>query len=385
MDPITLLRMKLSQLTEGLANLSLNWVLVAVGVMMLALAVLRLTSRPRDHRAAWLIENIQVVLSVVVVVFLIIRPFLFQAFYIPSESMEPTLLGPHGGSTAGDRLLVNKLIYLVSNPNRFDIAVFHAPPAASMPDDEHPLGKEFIKRVIGLPNETVEVVGPRLLVDGRTLLDRSEGASVPLSSEERGSAQEIRGNEADLKVGGFSSSDLKVVAEPQPEVKFSPSQVLVNGKVELEDKAARIQETTGVATYGGDPGLDARVYVVEGKPGLVVVKGQKLQQDPGHVIVTTKQGKQRLDEPYTKEAPGYTMAPKHLGGNEYFMMGDNRNNSNDSHMWGALTRERVIGRAEILFWPLNRIHIFHWWLISVIAGMFLAYHLVQRALTPREG
>lgn len=72
------------------------------------------------------------------------------------------------------------------------------------------------------------------------------------------------------------------------------------------------------------------------------------------------------------------MAPKRLGPREYFMMGDNRNNSNDSHMWGPLTRERFIGRAEIIFWPVTRVSIIHWWLISVLAGLFIAWNLVQR-------
>ena len=40
---------------------------------------------------------------------------------------------------------------------------------------------------------------------------------------------------------------------------------------------------------------------------------------------------------------------------EYFMMGDNRGNSQDSRYWGFLSKERLIGRAVVLIWPLNRI------------------------------
>src|SRR5579862_4955079 len=135
-----------SHLTESMANLSVKMVLIAIGCLLLAVTGLRLASRSRDPTAAWLLENVQVILSVIVVVFLIIRPYLFQAFYIPSSSMEPTLMGPTGNSTSGDRLLVDKLIFRIANPQRKDIVVFHAPPQASIPDEEHPEGKEFIKR-----------------------------------------------------------------------------------------------------------------------------------------------------------------------------------------------------------------------------------------------
>ncbi len=49
--------------------------------------------------------------------------------------------------------------------------------------------------------------------------------------------------------------------------------------------------------------------------------------------------------------------PFHLEYDEYFMMGDNRGNSQDSRYWGTLKRDRFIGRATFLFWPLNRIKV----------------------------
>ncbi len=83
----------ISQITEGLANLSIQTVLQAIGALMVVYLATRLIGRRRDSTVHWIHENVQVVLSVVVVVFLVIRPFLFQAFYIPSGSMEPTLAG----------------------------------------------------------------------------------------------------------------------------------------------------------------------------------------------------------------------------------------------------------------------------------------------------
>src|SRR5687767_4890961 len=100
---------------EWLANLGVKWVLVGIGTLLVFLTMCRLllVSQPHDRNYDWLVEHIQVALSVVVVVFLIIRPYLFQAFYIPSTSMEPTLHGPPD-HPVGDRLLVNKLIYRLS-------------------------------------------------------------------------------------------------------------------------------------------------------------------------------------------------------------------------------------------------------------------------------
>ncbi len=51
--------------------------------------------------------------------------------------------------------------------------------------------------------------------------------------------------------------------------------------------------------------------------------------------------------------------PFELGDSEYFMMGDNRGNSQDSRYWGVLNVDRFIGRAVVVFWPLNRIKILH--------------------------
>jgi signal peptidase I len=378
-----------SQITEALANLSLKMVLIAIGAMLVALSISRLSAfsagaapRRRDNTSDWFVENIQVVLSVVVVVFLLIRPFLFQAFYIPSGSMEPTLLGPSGTRTIGDRLLVDKLIYKLFKPSRYDIAVFKAPPKAS------PEEKEFIKRVIGLPGDTVEVAPPRLVVGDIPALNLTTRGSdggmingIALADEELDRVR-VQGNSAEFQVG-YPPQTCKVMTVPELNPRYNSHEVEINGKIELKDEGGHIQMGDTLVTYGGDPRVQGIVYMVNNDPRLILVKGSSLQYQPGHVLING-QPLPHEDE-YIAAAPHYGMRPKPLGANEYFMMGDNRNNSNDSHEWGALDGDRMIGRAELLFWPLNRIKVLHWWLISVLAGIFIGYQLLQKLMTrPRR-
>src|SRR6476620_713799 len=88
----------------------------------------------RNRRLA--IEWTVLIVAALVIAFLI-KTFLFQAFYIPSESMVPTL-------EVGDRVLVNKLSYDFHDVHRGDIVVFDAPPLARSNDI-----KDLVKRVIG--------------------------------------------------------------------------------------------------------------------------------------------------------------------------------------------------------------------------------------------
>lgn len=104
---------------------------------------------------------------VALILALIIRTFVVQAFKIPSSSMEPTL-------KVGDHLLVSKFIYGVRNPftgevwidirdpRRYDVVVFR------YPRDPR---QDYIKRVIGLPGETVEIRDKTVYIDGQRVDD----------------------------------------------------------------------------------------------------------------------------------------------------------------------------------------------------------------------
>jgi signal peptidase I len=116
---------------------------------------------PASHRARrgsrWIIEW-AVVLVVAILVAVGIRTFVVQTFFIPSASMEPTLM-------IGDRILVDKVSYHLHAVHRGDIVVFATPPG----EDAGPNVKDLVKRVIGLPGETISSAGGQVVINGKPL------------------------------------------------------------------------------------------------------------------------------------------------------------------------------------------------------------------------
>lgn len=82
---------------------------------------------------------------------------------------------------------------------------------------------------------------------------------------------------------------------------------------------------------------------------LIGLPGETVEMRNGHVFINGTE----LNEPYTKEECRSNCADRtwELGADEYFMMGDNRNNSRDSRVFGAVTKNRIIGEAIIRYWP----------------------------------
>ena len=90
-------------------------------------------------------------LLVAVIIALGIHQFLFAQFMVDGESMMNTLLN-------GERLIIDKIPYDFGPPKRGDIIVFHAPD-----------GADWVKRVIGLPGDTVQVLDGKLILDGKVI------------------------------------------------------------------------------------------------------------------------------------------------------------------------------------------------------------------------
>lgn len=84
---------------------------------------------------------------------------------------------------------------------------------------------------------------------------------------------------------------------------------------------------------------------------VVGLPGETLEVKDGTVFINGKP----LEEDYINEKPYYDYGPIKLKDDQLFMMGDNRNNSLDSHAWGPLPMQNVIGHAVVRFWPPKRI------------------------------
>jgi signal peptidase I len=183
------------------------------------------------------------VLIVVALIVLFSVTFRTRTFYIPSVSMVPTL-------QVGDVLLVDEVAYRLRPPADGEIAIF-IPPL-------NPHGADFVKRVIGTPGESIEIVNGLVYRNGSALRDPHENQppSYDLAIEKYG--------------------------------------IYVNGR-RLDRHAADVPERT-------------------------------LWQAPNRI-------------------------PKGF----YFVLGDNRNYSDDSHVWGFVPRAAFVGRAFLILWPLRRL------------------------------
>jgi signal peptidase I len=132
----------------------------------------------KDRRSHRFVGSTPFLILVALAVALLVKTFLIQAFYIPSESMEPTL-------EIGDRVFVNKLAYDIGDLGRGDVIVFSNPHPEQLPERgavnaflhwlgegigfAQPADEDFIKRVVGLPGETIEILDNVVYIDGEPL------------------------------------------------------------------------------------------------------------------------------------------------------------------------------------------------------------------------
>ncbi len=273
----------MEQITERIAGISLPTILLILVILTVLRGALH-WSRVALLRATG--EVLESVILAIALVFLVLRPFVVQSYFIPSGSMHPTLW-------EGDHILVNKWSLRTQTPARGDVIVFRAPIAAS-PDE-----KEFIKRVVGIPGDVIEV---------------QEGF-VEVGSL-RYTRQEIRQSLGEnLSVDQWETEEEKL-----------PPLRLTTDALWLGDRRISPEE---FAVAAGHAGHTVRIH-----PGRVLRNGTMLM------------------ESYVAEDAQYHMPPCTVPPGHLFVMGDNRNLSRDSHEWGTLPMDRIIGRADLVFWPL---------------------------------
>ncbi len=214
------------------------------------------TGKPRKNQTREFIEAI----LVAAVLALFIRTFIVQAFKIPSGSMIPTLL-------VGDHILVNKFVYGIpipfgdgkfvefSRPDRGEVIVFRYPKDPS---------KDFIKRVVGVPGDTVAMRDGVLTINGEIV---SQAEAGPYVYEEVGGSETVR----------------------------------------------------------------STMY------------REQLGDEPHDILLG--------DDEFP---PMRTFGPITVPPDQIFVMGDNRDRSNDSRFWGMVDIDAVQGRAMVIYWSWDR-------------------------------
>ncbi len=273
-----------------------------------------------------------------ILIALLIRQFVIQAFRIPTGSMERTLL-------IGDFLFVNKFLYGAKTPARIRIPLVNWTlidglpvlklPAIRQPRQgdiivfEYPLDRDldYIKRCVAVAGDRVEVREGKLYVNDRMYED-------DLGHPDRDTA---------LRTAG---------ARIAPHTNHDPSRAAqgLNRQYGLAEALASRSMTprrfvaTTAATLAADVGLDAATV----QPHLEPLR----QHVSGEITLTAPEMRPHVDAllAHARASGAPLVVPEGC----IFMMGDNRYNSADSRYWGPLDIELIRGKALFIYWSWNK-------------------------------
>lgn len=303
------------------------------------------------------------------VVMLIVRTLIFDLFRIPTPSMEKTLL-------VGDYLFVSKLHYGTRTPltigvpftqiylkgvdlpsvrlpgftdvERGDAIVFNYPP------EEKPIDRKmhYIKRVVGLPGETIQVQDKQVMVDGTELPLRETMQQVYVVHKKD---RMYRLSEARLTELGVTEmipmpddpSALRIVATPGAAAEIASWPWIDR----VEPYVAPENAGYGSLMYPGDRDYTPDNYgpLTIPKEGMAVdlteeswqVYRPVIQRYEGHTARRLSDGRFEIDGEIRNT---YTFEQDY-----FFVMGDNRDNSEDSRFWGFVPMDHVVGKALLVY------------------------------------
>ena len=162
-----------------------------------------------DEAGKPVVETLDSLALVAALVLFVIQPFILQAFYIPSSSMEDTL-------RISDRLLVSRLIYRLREPQFQDVIVFEAPATAGSEP-----GTDFIKRCIGTPGDVIEMKAGVLFRNGQQVAEvypKWNGPDAKYDLKIVGEAVYSRERYAPGRVGAWSRDRLVLPPGDQDQI-----------------------------------------------------------------------------------------------------------------------------------------------------------------------
>ena len=225
-------------------------------------------------------------------IFMIVRPFGIQTFYIPTGSMIDTLM-------VNDYIIANKFAYRFSDPKNGDIVVFKPPQRALQPGTED---TDFVKRLIGSPGDVIEWKNKRLYRNGKPVQEPYVDYTYP--GEPNGAVMPRN------QWGMIGQADFKLVRDGDRVVPVQYTRTIVN------------RMPTGSSSEDESLTQCADEYV----PSSPEVAAKWQNADPQPIPA------------------GY-----------YLFMGDNRNGSSDGRTWGLVPRDSIIGKCEFIWFPLSRL------------------------------
>ncbi len=136
--------------------------------------------------------------------------------------------------------------------------------------------------------------------------------------------------------------------------------LLINkiGYARLPEPLAALLQRDGAANdylFGGPQRGDIIVFRAPTQPDKDFIKrvigmpGDTVEIRGGQVYIND----QPIEEPYIRDRAPYVVPRQVVPPNHYFVLGDNRPNSSDSHVWGLVPAENIVGRAWVSYWPPN--------------------------------
>ena len=142
------------------------------------------------------------------------------------------------------------------------------------------------------------------------------------------------------------------------EARFIPSESMLP-TLEIDDRLIvekisyrfRKPERGDVVVFSPTDALKEQNYNEAFIKRVIGLPGDTVEVKNGNVLVNNKE----LTEKYILDAPNYQYGPIQVPKGQYLVLGDNRNNSYDSHYWGFVPLDNVIGRATVRFWPPSRL------------------------------
>ncbi len=234
----------------------------------------------------------------------------------------------------------------VADLQRGDIVLF-------VPDKE----RQYLKRLIGLTGETLEIIDGKVYIDGKVLeepylqetsrVNRFPTPPITLKPNEYYVLGDNRNNSSDSRAFGPISGEsilgrVKVPASAPTSRTFLMQQVSMQPTIK-EGELLSVEEVPVDQLQRGD-------IIVFQVPGGKVVHVKRLIGLPGDTVEVRDDkvyvnGK-ALDEPYIRKPMGKITSPITLGADEYFVMGDNRSNSADSREFGPISGKSILGRVK---------------------------------------